>query len=110
MSAAAENHSRKVLGKAVHENAIRRLHELWPEAEVLVKYYQGIIVGNRITMIVITEGAKEVVAWSRCVASDQYDRKYGVRLAFQRALAKVRVIEYDPAPEPIHETLREGMP
>jgi hypothetical protein len=88
VSAAAEKHSRKVLGKAVHERAIQRLHELWPEAKVEVKHYE-----SRATRVTITYGAKGVHGCCRCYFKDRYDRKTGVRIAFRRALQKVRESE-----------------
>jgi hypothetical protein len=81
----------KVLGKAVHPDALNRLFELWPKAKVEVKHY-GLRHRKRGTRVTITFGAKSVHGFAECSLDDQYERKRGIQLAFQRALQKVRDI------------------
>lgn len=91
----------KVLGKGPHPAAIRRLFELWPEARVSIRYtdrrYDG--VDSKVTTVVIaasptTPATEAVYAEARCrLDCDTWNRRHGIRLAFNRALKLVKVAE-----------------
>jgi len=81
----------RVLGKAVHPQAIDRLFELEPDAEVEVEHAPA---GMRPRFTVVRIGRKEgrlqlAAAEATCSPSDQFDRRRGIRLAFGRALRQL---------------------
>lgn len=89
---------RKVLGKAVHPLAIGRLVEVWPEATIEVSYhdtrYDG--VNLRVTRMRVYPAAGEdplrrpsVQRDARCHSDDQFERRVGIRIAFDRCLREV---------------------
>lgn len=86
--------ARRVLGHAVHAKALQRLFELWPEADVKVVY--GRYDGRRTTTVEIkpwanaTPWAGFVRGEAQCDSSDQFNRRYGIDLAFRRALRKLK--------------------
>lgn len=101
----AEQRNARVLGKAVHPGALRRLHELVPEAKVYVRHHvltalagdvrAGVAAEVRPTTRVMIDTGREgerrvAVGSARCAAGDKYDRKLGIQLAFRRALELVR--------------------
>lgn len=90
---AAIERAHRVLGRAVHTKAIRRLFELWPQADVSVVYsrYDG-----RRTTVVEIKPYPEATDWAgiargeaHCDQADQFVRRVGIDLAFRRALRKV---------------------
>jgi len=88
----AEARAARILGKAINQNALRRLFEFWPEAEVEV--YYGRYDDRRTTTVVIRRDA-ELVAPCKygkayCSPSDKFIRQVGLRIAFRRALDGVR--------------------
>lgn len=88
---ANEQKAARVLGKAVHPNALRRLFELWPDAVVRVRRDVNDY-GNRRTIVLIaTESGRFVERGEvSCDSGDQYNRAYGIREAFRRALVAAR--------------------
>lgn len=107
----------RVLGKAVHPAAIERLFEVWPKAQVEVRhsYFMGSRPsGRRVelrrTVVEIWEGEKNpillpavypinhrhVTRSAVCHPEDTFDRRVGIRLAFDRCLREaVRRAEPD---------------
>lgn len=94
----------RVLGKAVHPQALDRLFEIWPEAIVTVKHDEvprgvGPDFGARLWLrrtvvdILQRKGAEKttghVARNAYCHSSDQFNRKTGINLAFRRALREV---------------------
>lgn len=96
----ARARAEKVLGKGVHPAAVERLFELWPEAEVGVRHFaqrgdDGIPL--RTTRVEIwnkpmrSPGAYPVTAYASCrTDTDQWNRRFGIDLAFRRALRSVK--------------------
>lgn len=86
--------NRRILGKAVHPNALRRLHELWPNAVVRVLHGEEFPGQVRGTTVRIYERpgvpGGPVYGVAICHPNDQWDRRRGIELAFRRALAQVR--------------------
>lgn len=91
----------RVLGNAVHPNALDRLFEIWPDAHVEVQHdppnTRGR--GTRITIYAFDPATASagvppaqvkgaVTTWHR----DQFVRKVGTRTAFQRALKKLQIL------------------
>lgn len=113
MSVLAEGYERRkpylkafaALGDAVHPAALRRLFEMWPEARVHVQHayvWRGkpftserIQVRQTLVRIEAQDFEPNERTWKRvtrtamCSPDDQYDRKYGIALAFRRALHEV---------------------
>lgn len=98
----------RVLGKAGHPKAIKRLLEIWPDAYVKVMYdppnwetwFRGGKSG-RATMVEIYERPptvaeelerRSIKGTARCNLSDQFCRESGRRLAFNRALHNLSAI------------------
>lgn len=101
----------KVLGKAVHPDALTRLLELWPEAQVEVRHdrtWRGVLfTGKRVqlrrTTVEIWEGEKNpiplpedqrpnhrhVTREAVCHSGDTFQRREGIRIAFERCLREV---------------------
>lgn len=101
----------KVLGKAVHPDALSRLLEVWPEAQVEVRHdrvWRGIpFTGKRVqlrrTTVEVWEGEKNpiplpedqrpnhrhVTREAVCHSGDQFRRRDGIRVAFDRCLREV---------------------
>jgi hypothetical protein len=86
--------NRRVLGKAIHVAALMRLHELWPEAVVKVRHGRSNVFGKRywtrVTIMRSGPGTGSVYATAKCAPGDSFNRRYGISLAFRRALDKVR--------------------
>lgn len=93
----------RVLGKAVHPFAVNRLFELWPEAQVAVRHGETRHDGAdlRFTEVEIWEGertagtdpgswagvnTRHVTRRATCHPADPFDRRTGIRLAFDRCL------------------------
>lgn len=91
MSEQARERNARVLGKAVHPAALARLHELWPDAVVRVKRDVNEH-GNRRTTVFITpeDGRYTERGVVSCDSGDTYNRAYGIREAFRRALVAAR--------------------
>jgi hypothetical protein len=110
---AAERNAR-VLGKAVHPRALLRLHELWPHARVFVRHTwmqpspgetfpwderdrRGR--GRRVTAVAIVQDgepdALQFVGFAVKHPNDRWDRKRGIRLAFDRALRAVSATQIE---------------
>lgn len=99
----------KVLGKGAHPRAINRLVELWPEAHVIVSHrsrrYDG--EDRRDTTVwvfehkpsaaqaenpwlIVDPGMNRVVGRAECMLRfDHWNRRFGISLAFRRALRRV---------------------
>lgn len=90
----AQRRNARVLGKAVHPAALKRLHQLWPEAVVKVRHGGNAGSGQRywtrVTILRSGPGTGSVYAVATCAPEDGFNRKYGVDLAFRRALKMVR--------------------
>jgi hypothetical protein len=82
----------KVLGKAVHPDALARLYELWPRAVVKVRRDVNDH-GNRRTTVFITPevGRYTETGIVSCDSGDQFTRAYGIREGFRRALEAARL-------------------
>jgi hypothetical protein len=106
--------ARRVLGKAVHPDAVSRLFELWPQARVFVKHtimeltpeevFKG---GTRriATMVWIVKypddpDSPRVMGIAIKHPNDHWDRRRGIELAFRRALGLVRSHELDLTEHP----------
>jgi hypothetical protein len=86
----------RVLGKAVHPKAIDRLFEVWPEAQVQVDRYRTRhygVDGIRVTRVIVAATSQEgprshrvVDRRAYCHPDDPFDRRTGIRLAFDRCL------------------------
>lgn len=92
-----------VLGKAVHRDALIRLHQLWPHAKAFVRHdweeptpeeaLEG-KTGRRKTAVVIIrypDDPDSVYAAGQAIKhpDDTWDRRRGIALAFNRALKQV---------------------
>lgn len=111
----AEARTRNTLGKAVHPAAIRRLHELFPNARVVVEHmaYPRLLprgerkMGRRYyanpareTRVYIDlDGDRAAFRRGRggwvwglavCHPEDNFDRRKGINIAFRRALDSAR--------------------
>lgn len=108
----------RVLGKAVHPEAINRLFEVWPEAQVEVRHdrtWRGIpFTGKRVqlrrTTVEVWEGEKNPIPLPKdqaanyrhitreavCHPDDTFRRSDGIRIAFDRCLREA-VRRTDPA-------------
>jgi hypothetical protein len=100
----------KILGRAVHPQAIGRLVEVWPEAEVQVRHDTMVIyphvplrrIESPRTTVEIWQGEKSpegrqhVIREARCYVEDTYDKRVGIRVAFDRCLREI-VRREDPA-------------
>jgi len=81
----------RVLGKAVHPAAVDRLFAVWPEAIVEVTHSPATM-EPRFTVVSIkrdAEAAKtdgHVTREATCSSLDQFDRRAGIRIAFDRCL------------------------
>jgi len=102
----AEDHSRRVLGAAVHPGAIRRLHELFPDAFVKVRHETNKIElphgSRKMSNMYYAQPEHETYVyidldgdrrsggtiWAKAVCHplDNFDRRKGIELAFRRAL------------------------
>jgi hypothetical protein len=102
-SSNAERRAAKVLGKAVHPNALKRLFELWPEAEVHVSHFHD-ATGDMTAVDIYSHTwdqmtdardhfPKTATGNAFCAPEDQFNKRYGIQLAFRRALDDVRRIE-----------------
>lgn len=81
----------KVLGKAVHPDALNRLFELWPEAVVKVRRDVNEVGNRRTTVFITPEFGRYTESGSvSCDSGDQFTRAYGIREAFRRALVAAR--------------------
>lgn len=93
----ARARAEQVLGKGVHPAAVERLFEVWPEAQVAVAHerelrahsytYVEVWIGNKSARdkphgLHVTRNAK-------CHPDDQFNRRTGVRIAFDRCLREV---------------------
>lgn len=99
--------ARKALGNAVHESALRRLFDLWPDAVVDVSHADGSREGvpSRVTRVWIRynddvsiasmpERTVYALGEARCrLDQDNWLRQRGIKLAFNRALKRVSAIE-----------------
>lgn len=102
-AAANYERNRRTLGKAVHPAALARLHELWPEARVKVSYHHAWLspadqrkfggVSRKLTVVCIERGVTvngvlppRVYGTATKHPHDRDDRRYGIELAFRRAL------------------------
>lgn len=94
----------RVLGSGVHPKAITRLLELWPRATVSVRHGMLRPDGRRLTTVTVTinpcvaERVKMfgftggiVCRHATCAKGDQFSRRYGIKLAFERCLREVKV-------------------
>lgn len=85
----------RAVGKAVDSRALARLLELWPRAYVMVQHYSAS--GQTVVRIYNRQpvegdagnGLEEVSREAACSEDDQFSRKHGIRLAFNRALKAV---------------------
>lgn len=110
----AEARNANVLGKAVHPDALHRLHELFPDARVTVRQIATPLelphgtqrMGNRyyakpehethVVIELLGLGRNRVVeGFAICHPLDNYDRRRGIALAFTRALDEARRV-HDP--------------
>jgi hypothetical protein len=98
--------ARLIVGKAVHDDALDRLFELWPSALVRVQHNSEHIPDltrmdgctrderrhRQITVVSIDDPDSGYTVFGRaeCAPGDQWDRKLGIAMAFRRALVKVR--------------------
>lgn len=98
MDISLKHKAERVLGKAVHQAAIDRLFEIWPSAEVEVKHSDGRHDGvdlkiTHINIFMAPRGNapnESVFGRARCrLDDDQWDRKVGIKLAFNRALKAI---------------------
>lgn len=83
----------RALGKAVHPEALNRLFELCPTAFVKVVHRHYLPGADRWTEVRIypnPDGGVPVQASAIPHPNDQYNRRYGIDLAFRRALRKVK--------------------
>lgn len=94
------------LGKAVHPGALARLHELYPDVRVYVRHithdhpdaqwYKFDDVRRpqvHTTQVWLRFSEREgdyLYAQAKQHPNDNWDRKFGIRLAFDRALASAR--------------------
>lgn len=100
-------HAGRVVGKAVHPGALDRLFELYPDVKIDVRhdvelYYTGRHMDDlsqdarRTTRVTFwltgRRGSTEryVFADAKCHPNDNWDRRAGIKLAFDRALAAAR--------------------
>jgi hypothetical protein len=97
---------RLIVGRAVHNDALDRLFELWPGALVRVTHKTEHIPDltrmdgctrdarwhRQITTVSIDDPVSGYTVFGRaeCAPGDQWDRKVGIAMAFRRALTKVR--------------------
>jgi hypothetical protein len=95
----------KALGKAVHPRALDRLFEIWPAAHVRVRH--GKILNMKWTRVSIRVSARASMggfsATADCAPGDQWNRQFGIALAFRRALKKVSRFEKEH-PEELPES------
>lgn len=109
MSEHAIERNGRVLGRAVHPDALARLHELFPAARVTVRQiaepkelppgkmrmgrrtYRN---PERTTRILIEpgEGFIPIQAEAICRPEDNFDRRKGIASAFRRALDTARLV------------------
>lgn len=102
----AEKYSAAKLGAAVHPGAIRRLHELFPDARVTVRHEENLVelpfgarrMGNiyfaspeHTTRVYIDLAGDQnptttIVGRADCHPADNFDRRKGIKIAFRRAL------------------------
>lgn len=92
----AEERNARVLGKAVHPAALRRLHELFPNARVSVRheatpserFYKR--PSHKTRIYIDLDGDRRpggtVFGTATCHHEDNFDRRKGIALAFRRAL------------------------
>lgn len=107
MSEQARERNARVLGKAVHPDALARLHELFPEAHVSVQHesyvrelpHGEMRMGRRCypnperethVLIELGDGYPPIMGTAFCHPLDNFDRRKGIQLAFRRALDAVR--------------------
>lgn len=107
---AAEARNRKVLGRAIHPQALARVHDFWPDAYITVRHTYERLPDDRepqrmdstptltrqITTVTIRPrkgDALYISGTAECHPHDQWVRRDGVRLAFNRALERLRKSE-----------------
>lgn len=106
----AEARNSRVLGKAVHPAALRRLHELFPDARVRVQHeshLRELPAGSqrmsrrcypnpeRETYVYIDVDGEQrpggtLFALATCHPEDNFNRRKGIEIAFRRALTTAR--------------------